>query len=207
MNLMRSPRIIALFLLAPLLLTGCLNLKPVEDKVRYFVLSAPPDLEALPNLPAAEIGVGVGPVSIPSYYKNTMAVRTHANELRYLENYQWSERLERGIQRVVGFNLSRLLNSDTVILNSWQRETVQYELQMSFIYAEVTEAGSVVLQVFWQLFEPGGGKPLFSEVSRFERHGASPRTHPEITASLLSEGLVNVSREIAEKIRDLAGGK
>jgi len=204
MKAMRTRSVIGLCILPTLLLAGCLNLKPKEDLTRYFVLSAPKVLAALPNLPAKEIGVGVGPVLIPTFYKNTLAVRTHANELRYMENYHWSERLDRGVQRVVAFNLSRLLNSDTIIVNEWQRETVQYELQLGFILMECDESGEVVVESAWQIFKPGGEKPILAEVSRFEREGPSLRTHPESSVSLISEGLLSLSREIAEKIRDLA---
>jgi uncharacterized lipoprotein YmbA len=204
---MRSSGIIGLFILSPLLLTGCLNLKPAEDKTRYFVLAAPFTIDPLPDLPVNEIGIGVGPVTVPSYYKNTLAVRTHTNELSYLENYQWSERLDRGIQRVVAFNLSRLLQTDTVVANSWQRDTVQFELQMSFMYIETAMDGRVLVEVFWQLFEPGGEKPIHTEVSKFEDQGDSPMTHPEGTVYLFSKGLGVVSREIALKIKELAVAK
>jgi len=77
------------------MLSGCM-FKRVTASARYFSLASISTNE--PNA-AAPLGtenlVGIGFIKMPSYLlRNSIAVRNGSNEIEYLENALWSERLD-----------------------------------------------------------------------------------------------------------------
>src|SRR5262245_54759483 len=109
--------------LTGLLLTGC-SLKRATDSTRHFVLTS---IAAVETAPAAlrHCSIGLGSVRMPSQLlRESIAVRTGTNEIEYLENALWAERLDHGFERTLAANLSRLLSSDGVGVEDWGRDRV-----------------------------------------------------------------------------------
>src|SRR3989442_1011930 len=112
---------------AGLLVSGCL-LKPVTVSTRRFVLSPIPASEPAPTA-AEPLSVGVGFVKVPPYLlRDSMAVRKGVNEVAYLDDALWAERLDQSFQRTLASNLSALLPSDRVYLSAWERDQVMVRL-------------------------------------------------------------------------------
>lgn len=184
--------------LSGLALTGCLNLKPVTDPTRFYVLSAVP--AGTPDTVGAhgDLAVGLGRVDLPAYLLDRrIALRQGANEIDYSEYYQWAERLDKGLQRVLGADLSSLLASNRVVLSAWQRGEVRAEVYVSVQRFESDELGRVVLEARWQIASPGGEKTLHAGHSRITRQGPVLRADPDGAVGELSQALAELSRQIA----------
>ena len=86
--------------LTGMFLTGCL-LKRTTDSTRHFVLTPIPVDESAPA-PSRHWSIGLGSVRMPSQLlRDSLVVRNGANEIEYLENALWAERLDHGFERIL----------------------------------------------------------------------------------------------------------
>src|SRR5580698_3743920 len=94
--------------LTSMAMSGCL-LRPVTISTRHFVLS-PVGTNEPEQVVAEPLPVGIGLVKMPAYLlRDSVAVRNGANEIEYLEDALWAERLDRSFQQTLALNLSKLL--------------------------------------------------------------------------------------------------
>jgi uncharacterized lipoprotein YmbA len=184
-----------------LLLTGCL-FKKTTVTARHFILSPLSTNE--PALAATEkISVGIGVVKLPGYLlRDSLAVRNGDNEIEYLEDARWGERLDVSFQRTLAANLSRLLPSENVYSTDWLRSQVTLRVFVSVQQFEVDTQGRGTLVARWRISAPDNDTPLKSGVARVERTGASPRGNPGAIAATLSDLTGEFSRELAQVIRE-----
>jgi uncharacterized lipoprotein YmbA len=194
----KAPLWFAALALSGLALTGCLNLKRVTDPARFYVLSAVPAETPDTAGSHGDLAVGLGQVDLPAYLLDRrIALRQGANQIDYSEYHQWAERLDKGLQRVLGANLSSLLSSDRVVLSAWQRGEVRAEVFVSVQRFECDERGRVVLEARWRIASPGGEKTLHAGHSHITRQGPVLRADPEGAVGELSQALADLSRQIA----------
>ncbi len=189
--------------LSSILLTGCL-LRTATVPPRHFVLAPIPadELSATSN---NQLSVEIGFVKMPAYLlRDHLAVRTGANEIEYLENALWAERLDQCFQRALAANLSRLLPSDSIYLADWGRDQVTVRVFVSVQQFDVDTGGRGTLNAQWRITAPDGDTPLKSGLARLARTGASPRGNPEAIATTLSDLAAEFSRELAPSIRESA---
>ena len=174
---------------AALTLSACSGSPPA----RFYVLTP---LELAATEPAAgELAVGVGPVTLAPHLDRPQIVTRSGNELALGDFDRWAEPLADGIARVLAENLAELLGSDQVWVYPW-RPAAAVATQVT---VEVTrcdaEDGSAVLGVRWAVFDDG----------RMRLARRSSYRHPAIgypaTAAALSAALAELSREIAEAVR------
>ena len=199
------PRL-ATLALSGLALTSCLNLKQVTDPTRFYVLSAMPAETAATVNPPGDLAVGLGRVDLPDYLlDNRIVLRQGAHEIHYAEYHRWAERLDKGVQRVLGANLSALLPSASVVLSAWRREDVKVEVYVSVQRFEFNERGQVVLEARWRITTPGGEKTWRSHHSQITRQGPVWHADPEGAVGVLSEALADLSRAIATELRHPTG--
>lgn len=87
--------------LSAVLLAGCVNLQPVADPTRHYVLAS----TARPVRAASgecTTTLVLGPVTLPAHLENArIAVRVGANEIRYSEYHRWAEPLRESVVRVL----------------------------------------------------------------------------------------------------------
>ena len=171
-------------------LTGCLNLKPVTDPTRYFLLSASaPPGQASPA-PSDQGVLGIEPVTIPSYLMRPWIVtRTSDTEIRYSEYDKWSEPLENGIQRVLAEDLASRWGPDRIRLNAWKPKTVDVTLSLVVQRFEVTEKGEAVLEAQWQI--SGARSAVGHRIIR--ESGPPPATDPAGAVATLSKTINELS--------------
>ena len=189
------------------LLSGCM-LKPVTVSTRHFALAPIPTSDPRPVARAGseQMSVGIGFVKMPSYLlRNSMAVRNGANEIEYLEDALWSERLDESFQRDLAANLADLLASDSIYLTDWGHNQVMVAVYISVQQFDVDISGRGTLIAQWRITAPGSVVPLKSGRARLERAGASPRGKPEVIAETLSELAAQFSRDLAQSIREAKG--
>lgn len=188
-----------------LMLCGCLNLKPVVDTSRSFVLTPLPATTPALFTSLDSPVVGIGRVDIPEYLQSKrIAVRKGSNEVQYSETLQWAERLDKGIQRALGANIGLLLGSTNVVLSAWRRSDVQAEIYVLVQRFETDERGQAVLEARWRVMNPGAEIALRAGLSRITQAGPPFADNPDGAAAALSDTVANLSREITEALRGLS---
>ena len=149
------------------------------------------------------LAVGVGPIKLPPYlFSTSLAVRKGTNEIDYLPWVLWSERLDKGIQRMLVANLSTLLAPDQIRLTAWRSDDVSAEVYVAIGRFDVDAGGQGVLVAWWRILSPGGEKTLKAGESRFARQGPSPDADPSGAVATLSELVADFSRELAQAIKE-----
>jgi uncharacterized lipoprotein YmbA len=194
----------AQLILVSALLSGCM-LKPVTVSTRHFALAPIPTSEPRPvaRTGSEQLSVGIGFVKMPSYLlRNSMAVRNNANEIEYLDDALWSERLDESFQRDLAANLAELLPSDSIYLTDWAHSQVTVAVYINVQQFDVDINGHGTLIAQWRIAVPGSDVPLKSGRVRLDRTGASPRGKPEVVAKTLSDLAAQFSRDLAQSIRE-----
>jgi uncharacterized lipoprotein YmbA len=177
-------------------------LKRATDSTRHFVLS--PISTNEPGTAVTEnLSVGIGFVKMPSYLlRNSVAVRNGANEIEYLEEARWAERLDQCFQRTVAANLSRLLPSDSVQVADWGRDHVQARVSINVQQFDVDTRGRGTLIAQWRITAPDGDTQLKSGQARLDQTWPSPHGNPDVIATTLSNLAAEFSRDLAQSIRE-----
>jgi uncharacterized lipoprotein YmbA len=186
-----------------MILSGCL-FKPVTVSTRHFTLAPIPTSEPRQVVPsdAENLSVGIGFVKMPSYLlRNSIAVRNGANEIEYLENALWSERLDESFQRDLAANLANLLPSDRIYLTDWAHDQVTLAVYINVQQFDVDINGHGTLIAQWRITGSGSDVPLKSGCARLDQTGASPRGKLEVIAEILSDLAAQFSRDLAHSIR------
>jgi len=187
-------------------LNGCV-LKPVSISTRHFVL-APVSTNEPASVVAEPLSIGIGLVKMPAYLlRDSVAVRNGANEIEYLEDAFWAERLDRSFQQTLAINLSKLLSSNRIYQTDWGHDQVKVSVYVSVQQFDVDIKGHGTLIAQWRINRPDNDTPLKSGQTRLIEAGSSPRGHPEVIAATLSDLTTEFSRELAKAISALAEPK
>lgn len=185
---------------AGLLLAGCL-FRRATDSIRYFVLSPISTNEpAMAESPQSAVGIGY--VKMPPYLLRTsMAVRSRTNQIEYIQDARWGERLDQSFRQTIADNLSRLLPSGRVHITDWGRDEATFNVFITVQQFEVDTRGSGTLIAQWRITASDNKEPLKSGQTNLVRSGDSPRGDPEAIAMTLSDLTAEFSRELAKEIR------
>jgi uncharacterized lipoprotein YmbA len=196
---------LAIMALVALMTGGCFNFKQTVDPTRFYVL-APLPAETAPIAGATgDLALGLGRVDLPAYLTDPrIVVRQGTNEIRYADYLQWAERLDKGLQRVLSANLSRLAASNAVVLPTWNRRDVTAEVYVSVQQFEVDERGQVTLEARWRITSPGGELVWRTGHARIVRNGAALGSDAERAVGELSASLAELSHQIARAVQEAA---
>ena len=182
-------------------MAGCM-LKPSIVPVRHFVLSPLPVTDA--SATTDQIAVRVGEVRMPSYLLRTaVALRRDTNEIEYLEDARWSERLDQCFQRTVAANLSQLLPSDRVYSTDWTGSPPMPRVLVDVQQFEVDNGGRGTLIAHWRLQSADRATSKIG-TARLHRNGSAPAGNGAIIAATLSDLTAEFSRTLAQAIRESA---
>src|SRR5262245_45454190 len=85
-----------------LFLTGCLFRRPT-DSTRHFVLTPIQEKDSPPaGAGTRHLSIEIGLVRMPSQLlRDSVGVRNGANEIEYLENALWADRLDHSFERTL----------------------------------------------------------------------------------------------------------
>ncbi len=170
---------------------------------RFYAINAMSGEAAAPAPANADLGVIVGPVSIPRYLQRPQIVsRTDDSRLRYDEFNRWGGNLESEILRVLGENLGLLLHTDRIAVYPRAASfPATYRVRLDFERFDATRGEELVLKVRWAILPPGGGDAVAVEVSNIRESldGASVRELVRAHGAALEA----LSREIAARIEAL----
>jgi uncharacterized lipoprotein YmbA len=181
---------------------GCSILKPSDLVVRSFVLTALP-VSAEETDPVAVRTVGIGFVKLPGYlWATSLAMRQDGNEIVYLMNARWAERLDSGLQRVIAANLTTLLPAVQTRLSAWRPEEVSAEVFVTIEQFDADALGQLVLIAAWRVVSPGGGEVLKTGRFHTTRRGAAPDAEPLAATRLMSTLVAELSQALARDLDD-----
>ncbi len=185
---------------------GCSVLSPQPDQTQYYILTAITDGNPVgssrPVASHSDLVIGVGPIEFPGYLKRPEVVaRGAGNRLQVSDVKRWGERLDKNFETVLAQNLGQLLSTQRVITYPWYGKTrVDYQVQVRVERFEATENGAAQVSAFWTIRDGSDGSELGTGAFR----NAATATTPESDGAVaLSQGLAELSREIAARIAEI----
>jgi len=168
---------------------------------RHYVLTALADRSA-ETAPTSDIGLAVGPVSLPGYLDRPQLVSDMGSNERGLDELsRWAEPLDAGMARVLRENLATLLGSEQVLpWPSDQADDLRFRLAVEVLRFEAEpEAGVARLQLRWTLFADRASV-LVQRVDL--QQAVTGKTQGDIVAAL-SGLLATFCEQVAAQVRDL----
>jgi uncharacterized lipoprotein YmbA len=177
--------------LAGLLLCGCL-LKTSTVPARHFVLAHIPADGSSPV--AKDFAVEIGFVKMPAYLlRDSMAVRNGANEIEYLENALWAERLDHCFQRTL---LTDLCGSGRS--SDHNSKCAKIFIEVDQFDVDTRGHGRLVAQ--WRIAALDGTGSLQTGHVSLSRTGVPPRGDPAAMARTMSELTAEFSHELTRHV-------
>ena len=147
-------------------------------------------------------------VEIPYYLQeNRIVYRPTKGEIKFRENDRWGEPIIEGIGRVVGLNLSQLLNSPFYsVYPNRKKIGTEWEINITILRFERVSKNKIQIEVSWEIFNlnfKNGTYPLQNDkidtllvIDSTEQADSSVKD--EVWA--LSESLGNLSKLIRSSI-------
>jgi len=170
------------------------------DQTRYFLLTAVPGQPGTDTGPALKPWVlGVRAVNLAPYLQTRLfAVRSHANEITFLDSTRWAEPLDLGIARVLAEDLQSAKNVARISTQPFRAdEQRDFEVLVRVTACEGTADGEVQFSAGWRILALTGAAGTVGEGS-YSATGLRWDGHDyRRLAARLSEALGALSREIA----------
>jgi len=194
-----------------IMLGGCINLglgKGTTKSTKFYVLHAldSPEAERKADIPGAGV-IGVGPVTLPQYLNRPqLMIRVSQNEYQVAPFAQWAEPLRDNFIGVLADNLSVLLETDKIAVFPWKTYTpIDYKVEVDVIRFDGEKGGDVRLHARWIIFGKDGKTLLRIRKSSFSAPADAGNYGAMVSA--MSQTLADLSREIADSIKDLSQEK
>lgn len=203
----------ALLALTALGLAGCAQQSQPSN---FYLLSYEPPLAGAGQMTTMRNGLalGVGPIEFPQYLDRPQIVtRDSANHLVLQEFSRWGGRLKENFTAVLAEALSAELESDRVSIYPWNLSApIEYQItvQVSAFDAETT--GNTTLDARWTVVDVKRQKVLVMARSSYRQQpapgvetGSDDGIDYEAITAAMSRDVATFAREIAERIKTLAG--
>ncbi len=184
-----------------LVISGCGVLRPKEDPTRYFYLRA---LSQGQLTSRSNLGVGIGPVTVPGYLEHKEIVTAGpANDLILAEYHVWAEPFEKAVTRVVAKNVSRLLDSPAVVPFPDADVERDYNTTIIIRRFEMGANGVVRLDASYAIEGMSGSGRSSSARSRSINVPVTQPNNYAAVADSMSQALATLSNSIARDLRSL----
>jgi len=184
---------------------GCAH----TESAKFYVLNSltAADSEIRKEENHAKVVLGIGPINLPEYLDRPQIMsRTGGNELEYTEFHRWAEPLKDNFARVLGENLSVLIDTNRIYQFPWRRSVgIDYQLEVDVINFEGSLGGDSFLTVRWTLYGKDRGKALILKKSTFKQT-ATGKDY-EAMVSALNQSLDQFSRVVEKAIQSLMSPK
>lgn len=202
MRTLRAGKISLFFPMSLIALGACAQSQPT----RFYVLTplAAEQRQEPIDTNQRRLVIAIDPVEIPEYLDRPQIATREGNSCRLnlAEFDRWAEPMKSMLPRVLAENLSQLLATERVVLQTWkEKEAIDYCLSLAFVRFEGAKAGKVLLVARWAIVGRDG-----QEVSPFTRSKVVVETkEPSYTAlaTAMSEAVMQLSRKIAQTLRTL----
>ena len=145
-------------------------------------------------------------LEFPGYLdRQQIVTRVSQNRFAVAENDRWAEPLEENFSRVLSQNLSILLQTDRIVAYPWVRsQQPTYQVHVEVLRFEANAEQLVELWGRWSIIE--GTNKTVSVKETYLTHPTRDKS-TEASVAALSETVADLSREIADAIRAIGGGK
>ncbi len=209
MNVKSSMRLSFTLLALAHLMAGCALMGGTQQSTRNYVLSSlyTEETPARPVADLHEMGVLVGPVRLASYLdRSDIVIRDSQNQILLADFSQWAGPLQENFSRVLAENLSVLLTTDRVDIFPGARTMLfDFNLTVDINRFDGLPGQKADLRARWTILDNSRKNILYQKNTMLSQH----IEHEGIEALIAAESrmLANLSREIAEAIKVLAGGK
>ena len=118
-----------------LFLSGCISMSN-SPTPRFYMLQAVKADQAVKKINiASDVLVGVGPVKIPEYQDRPQIVtQSKGKMLNFAQFDRWGESLDRGVERLIGEDLTIMLPGAKFILYPWNPSIpVKYQVIVEIV--------------------------------------------------------------------------
>ena len=170
-----------------------------SDLTRYYLLTATDIRPGTDTAALKQWVVGVRAVDVSAYLRGKpFAIRSHANEIMFLDIVRWGEPLDQGVARVLAENLRSLKNVARVSTQPFRAdEQRDFEIMVNVAACEGTADGDVRFAATWRILAPGGSAGTVAE-GNYVASGLrwDGRDYGQLAARL-SEALAGLCRDIA----------
>jgi uncharacterized protein len=187
---------------------GCTVLAPQKDESKFYLLTPIPvgaSTAMSPVNPGRELSIGIGPVTFPGYLKRSEIVtRTSDDQLVLSENQRWAESLDANFQSVLAQDLSQMLATQRIVIFPWYGTThIDYQVEIQVSRFDASSDRQSRLTARWSIKNGANGNILFAT----ETTNTSAVAGDDLAGSAaLSRDVAELSREIANRIRELNSG-
>ena len=193
-----------LVIVVSLLLQGCSGTRPST----FYILNPISRATAsqITKSKSQSIGILLGPLSIPDFLDRPQIVtRPSENTLALAEFHRWGGSFQTNILRILGENLSILLNSDRVL--SFRQQAlfpVDYRVTLDVKQFDGKLGSTVVLVVDWVITNQHDKNKILVKKTLIRETVTGPGYDAFVSAQ--SKALEKLSREIVEAIKKVAMG-
>ena len=170
------------------------------DPTRYYLLTpAPVRPDAKAETASKRWVIGVRSVEIPSYLREkSFAIRSHTNEVTFLDLARWGEPLDQGVARVLVEDLQPLPNVARISMQPFRAdEQRDFDLLVRISACEGAADGGVRFSASWRIVTTTAAAGTVAEGNytaaglRWDGHD-----HGQLAAKL-SEALAGLGHDIA----------
>lgn len=182
---------------------GCAAFAPRADPSSFYILGALPEVDLATDKTTAggikaNFSVGLGPIELPGYLdRQQIVTRTSTNRLSYSETDRWAAPLAESFSRVLGQNISHLLNPAQMVQFPWlSNDAPDYQVKIEVLQFEANSNQQVWLTARWSVIDRN--KKMVGQRSQLNRRAGSLSTEDFVKA--LSETLGDLSREIVKTL-------
>ena len=149
------------------------------------------------------VAIGVGPITMAAYLDRPQIVtRAETHKLLLSEANVWAEPLKESITRVIGVNLSNMLQTTRMFRYPLRNQDIPlaYRVSLDIPRFDGTLGGNAQLVARWTLYKGRGEKALLTRVSIIAE--ATGGGGYERLISAQNSALQALSREIANAIKE-----
>jgi uncharacterized lipoprotein YmbA len=187
-------------------LGGCLGKGTQKPTEFYLLQPLNSSLEEQRAAAGEGIVLGIGPVRVRDYLNRPQIVtRTSTNEIKIHDFHYWGEPLSTNFTAILAQNLSVLVSTDRILIfpyRSKQELPLEYQVAVDVIRfdGEPGVEASLLVQYYILGFEENERKQILTRQPSFSKPLADKSFETLVAA--MSELVADLSREIAEKIKD-----
>jgi hypothetical protein len=189
-------------------LAGC----AVSDPTQYYTLGQPTVRTTESGASAATsrsrgaeidiVGIGVGPVIMPSYLARSQIVtRTGTDQVDLSMFNRWAEPLQDGIARVLAEEIGARVPTERIVMFPWRgvvARAIQYQVVVVVVRFDGRPGGDITLDTRWRILGTNGDELAFKR-STVVQPTAGPDYESLVAA--MTRALLTLGQEIASEIR------
>lgn len=176
-----------------LLVSGCINLEPVEDTTKFYVLAVERDGFS----GTIDKRIAVRSVDLVDYLENSQIMqRSKGNEISYLNGHRWAGDLDLMIGMVVADEIEKLLSG--VYATVGESLNPDYNLDLKVLNFDITSSGNSEVILEWTIVDADTRQVVSEGRTQAFATGSSGDTSDQVAA--LESALREVTATIADHL-------